>query len=132
MKIRVYDHIDLRVRDRARAQEFFGAIMPALGFGQDESSDGWGSFATEGAGAPFFGFTEDKQHRANENRIAFYAESREEVDRIARIVAAAGGRNPEGPQLWSEYSPGYYAFFFEDLDGNKFEVCSRAPKGIAQ
>ncbi len=106
--------------------------MPALGFAKDESSDEWGAFATEGSAHRSSVFTEDGEHRANDNRIAFCAESREEVDRVARIVAAAGGRNPEGPQLWPEYSPGYYAFFFEDLDGNKFEVCSRTPKGIAQ
>ena len=60
----------------------------------------------------------------NETRIAFWAESREEVDRIAEIARAAGAKNIEGPELYEE--PGYYAVFFEDPDGNKLEVCHRA------
>jgi predicted lactoylglutathione lyase len=51
------------------------------------------------------------------HRIAFWAETREQVDRVAQVVREAGGRNLEGPQIWPEYSPGYYALFFEDPDG---------------
>jgi hypothetical protein len=28
-------------------------------------------------------------------------------------------------ELCAEYSPGYYAVFFEDPDGNKLEICCR-------
>jgi len=59
---------------------------------------------------------------ANENRIAFWAESNGEVDRLAGFALNAGARNVEGPML---YEPGYYAVFFEDPCGNRFEVCHR-------
>ena len=59
------------------------------------------------------------------NRIAFWAESRAAVDKVAEVVRKAGGKNMEGPELCVEYSPGYYAVFFEDPDGNKLEVCCR-------
>jgi Lactoylglutathione lyase and related lyases len=131
--MRIYDHIDLRVRDRARSQEFYSKLLPALGFIRDQSGEEWGAFDTgvEGKPSEFFGFTEDMDHRPNETRIAFWAESPEIVDRVARIVRKASGKNIEGPQIWPEYSPGYYAVFFEDPDGNKLEVCCRGSAIVA-
>ena len=73
----------------------------------------------------FFCFTEVSGHQPNENRIAFWAESRAEVDRLAKVVRQAGGLNLEGPELCRDYSPGYYAAFFEDPSGNKLEICFR-------
>lgn len=128
VRARVFDHIDLRVRDQARAQKFYSQLLPALGFRREKGDEEWGIFEGEnnGEAVEFFGFTADANHVPNESRIAFWADSREEVDRIAEIVRRAGGRNLEGPQVWPEYTPGYYALFFEDPDGNKLEVCCRA------
>ncbi|HAK06736.1 MAG TPA: hypothetical protein DCO65_05645, partial [Spartobacteria bacterium] len=127
MKTRRFDHIDLRVRDRAVAQKFYGKILPALGFAQEKSDDEWSTFYAVGDGVPmdFFGFTEDRNHQPNGTRISFWAETRDEVDRIAKLVREAGGKNLEGPEVCPGYSPGYYALFFEDPDGNKLEICCR-------
>jgi predicted enzyme related to lactoylglutathione lyase len=127
MKTRYLDHIDLRVRDLIRATEFYSQILPQLGFTCDRSDDGWGTFYAVGRDKPseFFGFTQDPDHRANGTRIAFWAETREEVDKIAQIVRDTGGRKMEGPEVCPEYSAGYYAFFFEDPEGNKLEICCR-------
>ncbi len=132
---RYFDHIDLRVKNRAIAQQFYAQILPAIGFTKDESGDVWGAFQVpepSGTAKEFFGFTEDPNHRPNESRIAFWAETREEVDRIAEVVRKAGGRNIEGPQIWTEYTSGYYAVFFEDPDGNKLEVCCREGPIVAE
>jgi len=131
---RLFDHIDLRVRNRARAQEFFAKVLPAIGFALDKSAEEWGAFEKDGAGKPseFFGFTEDANHRPNDTRIAFWAKTREQVDRIAQVVREAGGQNLEGPQIWPEYSPDYYALFFEDPDGNKLEICCRGSVVVAE
>jgi len=48
------------------------------------------------------------------------------------LVREAGGKNLEGPEICEGYSPGYYAFFFEDTDGNKLEICCRERPIIAQ
>jgi catechol 2,3-dioxygenase-like lactoylglutathione lyase family enzyme len=133
MSIRLFDHIDLRVKNRERAQRFYAQILPAIGFRVDKSGDRWGLFEAEGNGAvDFFGFTEEADHQANGNRIAFWAASREAVDKAAAVIREAGGRNIEGPELCVEYSPGYYAVFFEDPDGNKLEVCFRASATTAE
>jgi predicted lactoylglutathione lyase len=56
----------------------------------------------------------------NENRIAFFCESKNEVDRIAAILAKNGAVDVDGPPGYDE---NYYAIFFDDPDGNKLEVC---------
>lgn len=126
MGLRLFDHIDLRVTNRATAQKFYAQVLPAIGFRIDKSGDEWGAFQAEGGKAvDFFGFTEEADHKPNGTRIAFWAGSREAVNKVAEVVRKAGGQNIEGPELCVDYSPGYYAVFFEDPDGNKLEVCFR-------
>jgi catechol 2,3-dioxygenase-like lactoylglutathione lyase family enzyme len=133
MSTRLFDHIDLRVKNREAAQRFYAQVLPAVGFRVDKSGKRWGQFEAKGSIAvDFFGFTEEADHRPNGNRIAFWAPSREAVDKVGAIVRQAGGKNIEGPELCGEYSPGYYAVFFEDPDGNKLEVCHRPSATVAE
>jgi catechol 2,3-dioxygenase-like lactoylglutathione lyase family enzyme len=127
MKRRCFDHIDLRVKGLEAARKFYGKFLPALGFVHESPGDDFHTFFAAGADRPmeFFSIDEDKKHRPNGTRIAFWADTREEVDRIAKLVDDAGGKNLEGPEVCQDYSPGYYAFFFEDPDGNKLEICCR-------
>jgi hypothetical protein len=64
-------------------------------------------------------------HRGNAIRIAFWADTEDEVNRFGAIVREAGAQNVEGPECCREYTPGYYALFFEYADGNKWEICCR-------
>jgi len=123
---RRYDHIDLRVRSLAEARPFYEALLPALGFTRDVGIESWLQFETAGAGSSteFFGVTESSRHAPNECRIAFWADSTSEVDRLAEIVIRAGARNVEGPGFHE--GPGYYAVFFEDPSGNRLEICHRS------
>jgi predicted enzyme related to lactoylglutathione lyase len=134
MKIRRFDHIDLRVKDFRRAMGFYGKLLPELGFRCDRSDETWGTFYSAGGDKPseFFGFIEDRHHQPNGTRIAFWAETRDEVDKIAEMVRENGGQNLEGPEVCADYSPGYYAFFFEDPDGNKLEICCRENPVVAE
>ena len=126
-----FDHLDLRVRSLAAARVFYDAFLPAVGFSDVEASPGWVGYflpdAAEGAKPPFIGLNEDvpDQYRGGANRVAFWADSVAEVDRVAGIVRAAGAHVVEGPEYCHEYTPGYYAVFFEDADGNRWEVCFR-------
>jgi predicted enzyme related to lactoylglutathione lyase len=134
MKTRRLDHIDLRVKDFKRAMNFYQKLLPALGFSCDRSDPEWGTFYAAGQDRPaeFLGFTEERGHQPNGTRIAFWADTRDEVDRIANLVREIGGKNFEGPEVCPGYSPGYYAFFFEDPDGNKLEICCRENPIIAE
>jgi len=122
---RRYDHIDLRVRSLAEARPFYEAVLPAIGFTRMLDIAGWLQFEAANAHGPseFFGITEDTLHRPNASRVAFWAESLAEVDRLAKIVLQAGARNLEGPN--DDEGPGYYAVFFEDPSGNRLEICHR-------
>ncbi|SKB01553.1 hypothetical protein SAMN02745166_03402 [Prosthecobacter debontii] len=120
---RLYDHIDLRVTNLAEATLFYETLLPALGFSRRMNVPGWLQYEAADHGvAAFFGVTESERHVPNENRIAFWAASVEDVDAIADIADLAGAQNIEGPMA---YAPGYYAMFFEDPCGNRFEVCHR-------
>jgi predicted enzyme related to lactoylglutathione lyase len=120
---RRYDHIDLRVPRLADVASFYRQLMPALGFTREIPVEGWLQFEAAGGDiTEFFGITESPGHVANENRIAFWAESAREVDRIADVAKHSGARNIEGPM---PYEPGYYAVFFEDPCGNRLEICHR-------
>ena len=123
----ILSHVDLRVRDRKKATEFYDAILNVLGATKDEGKKfttwqipppdapaGWE--ATE-----WFGITEDPDMTPGSARIAFDAPSRGTVDAIVVYLPAIGARNIE--QTNDEYGPNYYACFFEDPDGNKLEVC---------
>ena len=123
-----FSHIDLRVRSFAKVTDFYRALLPALGFTiWWEEGGEWRGASTEDSfpSKAFFGFTENPEHQPNAACIAFWADSREEVDRIADIVRTSGGVNLEGPDLTPEYSQDYYAVFFEDPDGNRLEVVHR-------
>ena len=122
---RRYDHVDLRVRSLAEAQPLYETLLPALGFTLDVGIEGWLQFeaAGENSVSEFFGVTESSRHVANECRIAFWADTISEVDKLAQIVVRAGARNVEGPMMYE--APHYYAVFFGDPCGNRFEVCYR-------
>lgn len=123
---RRYDHIDLRVRSLTEARPFYETLLPALGFTRDVGIEGWLQFEMAGtdSATEFFGVTESSQHVANECRIAFWADSNSEVDRLAEIAIRAGAQKVEGPGY--NEGPGYYAVFFEDPSGNRLEICCRA------
>lgn len=127
MKTRSFDHIDLRVRDMETAKKFYRKFLSQLGFVHEKPGRYFHTFFSADGDKPseFFGLSPDKNHKPNKTRIAFWADTREEVDRIAKVVREAGGKKLEGPELQKSYSPGYYAFFFEDPDGNKLEICCR-------
>ena len=119
-----FQHVDLRVTDLEAAMPFYSKLLPAVGF----TSAGGNKFHVwtadgESPARPWFGFIEDPEHRPNANRVAFWAESRDEVDRLAAIACEAGARNMSGPRPCPEYGETYYATFFDDPCGNPLEIC---------
>jgi catechol 2,3-dioxygenase-like lactoylglutathione lyase family enzyme len=122
-----FGHIDLRVPDLIVAVAFYDELLPALGFTETHHGERrhvWAKHEPPLPATPYFGITESEHHRPNENRIAFWVGSREEVERIAAIVGACGGRDVSGPKEMP-YGPGYYAVFFTDPCGNRLEVYVR-------
>jgi len=124
---RLFDHVDLRVRDLAEARAFYAVLLPALGFpALCDTPHGIAYDAVRNHPKPeFIGLIEDPGHIPNATRLAFWAETAADVDRIGGLLGGAGARNIEGPMSCAEYSPNYYGVFFEDPCGNRLEVCCR-------
>ena len=58
--ILLYDHIDLRVSDLAKARPFYEALLPALGFTRKTEIPNWLNYAAaapESGSAKFLGVT---------------------------------------------------------------------------
>ena len=123
-----FGHIDLRVADLATADSFYDAVLPELGFTERYHGETWKVWATTEPmpGTAYFAVTESLGHLANENRIAFWVASREDVERVAAAALDAGALELSGPKEMP-YGPGYYAVFFADPSGNRLEVYVRPP-----
>src|SRR4029077_18985224 len=100
IKMRLFDHIDLRVKDMKVAAQFYSKFLPQLGFvrekyepspRQDAGEDFHSFYSADGdKPAEFFGFTLDRNHRPNGTRSAFWAENREKVGNGAQLGRKTG------------------------------------------
>jgi len=88
MKKNPFQHIDLRVNDLEIAGAFYLKILPAIGFEDCWKGKRFHGFSAHGElpDRAWFGFTEDKNHQANANRISFWVETREGVDKIGALL----------------------------------------------
>ena len=127
MSPRLFDHLDLRVRSLREAEPFYAAILPALGFPHRGRSPHGIYFEALGPHPKpeFIGLIEDPAHVSHGTCLAFWRDTREAVDAFAALLPGCGARNIEGPEFCPEYSPTYYAVYFEDPCGNRLEVCCR-------
>lgn len=132
------DHIQITVRDMDRALEFYDQLMPILGFDASLRSRAYLEshdldvaeykhpslcFAIN---SPRSNVSEDTVHRRRPgslHHLAFRAASRQDVDRVHSELVKIDAPIVAPPREYPEYvPPGYYAVFFKDLDGIKFEV----------
>lgn len=121
-----FSHIDLTVPRFEDALPFYEKILPALGFTRTFHSPKWRGFAADGElpSVAYFAITEDPAHRPNGNLVGFWARDRQQVDSFARLVAESGGKILDGPRQFP-ISTSYYAFYFEDPVGNRYEFMHR-------
>jgi hypothetical protein len=123
----LYDHIDLRVSDLSKTRPLYDSLLPAMGFSDIVVDCDSVCYYRPGGDRsnPFLGLVLDTRHQPNGTRIALRASHRLEVDRLADIARLAGASAFEPPHVCDEYTPFYYATFFEDSDGNQLEICYR-------
>ena len=123
-------HVILSVKDLARSRAFYAALMPRLGYPSVWEYEAPPSVGFLGAGGSFWIKPADPRYasdmfskdRVGLCEVAFRAESREQVDRLARELPDLGGTLLDPPREYPEYVPGYYAVFFADPDGIKLEL----------
>jgi catechol 2,3-dioxygenase-like lactoylglutathione lyase family enzyme len=134
----VVDHIQITVKSMASAVAFYDKLTPLLGFSPArrssavieshdlhlvEYSHPKLAFAISSPRAAFRGDDVHRRRPGSLHHLAFRARSRGEVDRLHREVAAIGAVIVAPPREYPEYTPaGYYALFFKDLEGIKYEI----------
>ena len=137
----IIDHIQITVRDLTRAIPFYDRLLPLLGYdparrvhtvvdGHLEVLDYMHDRLGFCISSPREGFRDQPVHRRRPgslHHLAFRASSRAEVDRLHRALVEIGATIVSGPGLHPEYSPHYYAVFFKDPDGIKYEIVHDRP-----
>jgi len=134
----VIDHIQITVGDMATAVPFYDQLLPVLGFSRESRSSAvieQHDFFVVEYSHPLLAFAitsprsalrDETVHRRRPgslHHLAFRAQSRAEVDAVYEQVKAIGAVIVSAPRDYPEYRPtGYYALFFKDPDGIKYEI----------
>src|SRR3972149_8471557 len=138
----VVDHIQITVRNLRVAIPFYDKLMPLLGFDPKrrtsavidehefhvvEYTHPLLSFAISSPRRAFKDETINRRKPGALHHLAFKAESRAEVDRLYTELREIGATIVSAPRAYPEHTPpGYYALYFKDLEGIKYEVvCTR-------
>jgi len=134
----IVDHLQITVKDFERSVRFYDALMPLLGFDPRRRSrariDAHEFEVVEyvhprlcfAITSPRAALAHEDVHRRRPgalHHLAFKASSRAEVDRLHEALVDIGATIVSAPREYPDYTPaGYYAVFFKDPDGIKYEV----------
>ncbi len=139
----ILDHIQITVKSMTIAEPFYDKFLPLLGFDIKKKV----SAVVEGhlhvatyphpllelcISSPRKAFEEDTIHRRRPgalHHLAFQAETRSEVDKLHLAIKEIGAQIVTKPKLYPEYDADYYALFFKDLEGIKYEIVCNEPLG---
>ena len=141
----IIDHIQITVKDLNVAVPFYDRLLPLLGFDIQrrvsaviEAHD----FQVVEYFHPLLAFaiTSPRKAYANDticrrkpgalHHLAFRVDSRAEIDRLYHEIQEIGAEIVCEPRRYPEYGPTYYALFFKDIEGIKYElVCHQ--EGVA-
>lgn len=131
------DHLQVTVRDINQVETFYDGLMEALGFDLNkkikvyleeldmnviEYLDSSYDFGICSALSQYENETIHRRKPGAVHHIAFRASSRNEVDRIYQTVLALDAEILDAPQIFPQHGPNYYAVFFKDPDGIKYEI----------
>jgi len=113
----MFDHVTIRVADRAASERFYDTVLSALAVEETyrtRAFSEWRDFliaAAQGAGESTRGL-----------HIGFAAPSRDHVDGFWRAGTGAGYADAGQPGPRPVYRPDYYGAFLRDPDGNSIEA----------
>ena len=127
-------HLDLNVSDLDRSGPFYDSVLTEIGFRRINLSTpgdppGFDWAAPSDTGRPMTigiyaaknpGHAHDR-HAPGLHHLALSANSRDDVDRLYRMLLEIRAEILDAPREYPKYEPGYYAVFFLDPDGLKLE-----------
>ncbi|MCA9772721.1 MAG: VOC family protein [Myxococcales bacterium] len=134
MRLRGLNHLDLCVPDYPSCLDFYDRMFGRLGYGSFKTG-GMAYEATYYTALPhsYVGIhpaaegswerIDPERHAPGLHHVAIWARGRREVDRFHREFLVAGGVEvTDAPQEYPLYTPGYYAVFFRDPAGIRWEL----------
>jgi catechol 2,3-dioxygenase-like lactoylglutathione lyase family enzyme len=113
----MFDHITIRVSDRAASERFYETVLEPLAIEQSyrtKAFSEWQDFSLTAA--------DGATPTTRRLHVAFVAPSREHVDGFWRAGVDAGYTDDGPPGTRPEYLPDYYGAFLLDPDGNSAEA----------
>jgi len=123
-------YVTVGANDMARAERFYTAFLPALGY---ELSHYHGdlSYCLPGGTLPDFyvkaPFDGGAAAAGNGHMVAFEARSQAQVRALHAAALAAGGTDAGAPGFRAAYGPRFYVGYLRDPDGNKIALFSANP-----
>lgn len=133
----IIDHIQITVKDLKIAEPFYDRLLLVLGFEIDRKTKAYVAehefevveyfhpLLIFGINSPRKIYRHENIHRRKPGSIhhlAFKASSREEVDRLYPEIVKTGAQIVEKPKFYPQHGKCYYALFFKDLEGIKYEI----------
>ena len=121
--MKLFNHVQIKVKDLGRSRKFYDAIMAALGYKMALAIEG----VVVGYGTSVHDMFEmrqfDEKSLLSEHvHLAFNASCKEDVDVFYKNALASGGKCNGEPRFRPQYEDGYYAAFVIDPDGHNIEA----------
>ena len=128
------NHIVLTASDLVRSTEFYDRVLEFMGYARVEVPEAtqqlmktrlhaWGGPNSSITLRPAKGDSAGKAHDRNApglNHLAFNADNRADVEKLHSVLLDIGAQILDPPAEYP-YFPGYFAVYFTDPDGIKFE-----------
>ena len=133
----IIDHIQITVKNLKTAEPFYDKFLPIIGFDIRRKSSGtvtehefdvveyYHPLLIFAINSPREVFKDDTIHRRKPgalHHLAFKAGSFAEVDRMYLEIKKIGADIVSEPKFYPDHGENYYALYFKDLEGIKYEI----------
>jgi len=113
----VFDHVTIRVADRAASEGFYDTVLGTLGVARTGGDEHFAAWEND-----FSIAVADAEHPVTRNlHIAFWAPAHDDVRAFWQAGVDAGHRDDGAPGP-RDYTPEYFGSFLRDPDGNSAEA----------
>ncbi len=114
-------HASVTVSNYPESKKLYSKMLAPLGYTLGMALDEYKVAGYSQGGKMDFWVSEREMPSAGVH-VAFVAESKEQVHAFYDAALAAGAEDNGAPGVRKEYTPGYYAAFVHDFDGNNIEA----------
>jgi catechol 2,3-dioxygenase-like lactoylglutathione lyase family enzyme len=114
----MFDHVTIRVRDRAASERFYNTVLQTLGIDESYRTSTFSQWQDFGLTATAAGHPPTRRLH-----IGFAAPDHDRIDAFWQAGVEAGYRDDGKPGPRPEYGEDYYGGFLLDPDGNSAEAC---------